>query len=581
MFYTKDHKTLNMFDPLDRFGPKRRKLLERSWAKVFRDDILPELPVELFGNRYHEFMGRPSKELHAMFGLMILQQMHDLTDEQAANEFAFDQMWHYALDIAGTSDTEAYVCPKTIWSMRSMLTEHDAYIALFEAVTDKLAKVHKVDTSKQRLDSMHILSNMRHLGRIGLFVNTIKKFLVNLKRHHKQLFDGLDKQLSDRYLPKRGESTFSMVKPSESAKTLDSVGKDLFYLIERFRDTGSVAGMNSYQLLLRLFKEQCTVEQDSQSQEKKVVIKPNKEVPSDSLQNPSDPDAGYSGHKGKGYQVQIAETYSDKADKGNGQLSLITYVSVESADKSDANALIPAIKDTQRRGLGPEQILADAAYGGDDNCEKAEEIGVKVVSPAPGPDTQKAISLADFKLSERGKVTACPQGHSPLRAKHKKNRYTASFNSQYCKDCPRLNSCPVVPGKKAYYLRYDHKAIRLATRRAYEKSPEFRDRYRFRAGIEATNSELDRKTGVKRLRLRGLKAVSLAATLKAAALNILRAAAFRARTQEANSSIACAKQVLLGKIFVFKEHYWSKLRNLPAKCLRIVPGYNLGLQITA
>ena len=560
MFYTKDHKTLNMFDPLDRFGPKRRKLLERSWAKVFRDDILPELPVELLSNSYHEFIGRPSKELYAMFGLMILQQMHDLTDEEAAHEFAFNQMWHYALDIASTSDTEAYVCPKSVWSMRSMLTEHDRYVALFEAVVDQLSKVYEVDTSRQRIDSMHIKSNMRHLGRIGLFVNTIKKFLTNLKRHHKELFDSLGKEVSDRYFPKRGESTFSMVKPSESAKTLESLGNDLFYLIECFRDTDSVVGMNSYQLLLRLFKEQCTAEQDSQTQKKKVVVKPNKEVPSDSLQNPSDPDAGYSNHKGKGYQVQIAETYSDKADKDNKQLSLITYVSVESADKSDANALIPAIKDTQRRGLGPEEVLADTTYGGDDNCVNAEEMGVEVVSPAPGPDTPKAISLADFSLSKWNKVTACPQGHSPLRAKHKKNRYTASFNSQHCKDCPYLSSCPVVPGKKAYYLRYDDKTIRLATRRAYEKTSEFRDRYRFRAGIEATNSEYDRKTGVKRLRVRGLKAVSLAAALKAAAINILRAAAFRARKEDRGRSIAGSKQALLAKIWVFKEQCLTNIR---------------------
>ena len=44
-----------------------------------------------------------------------------------------------------------------------------------------------------------------------------------------------------------------------------------------------------------------------------IEVKPPKEVPSDSLQIPSDPDAGYSGHKGQGYQVQILETYSREA----------------------------------------------------------------------------------------------------------------------------------------------------------------------------------------------------------------------------------------------------------------------------
>ena len=99
MFHTKDHKTRYMLDPFPHFGPKRRKLLEQSWAKVFRDEILPELPVHMLGNHYHEFMGRPTKELFAMLGLMILQQMDDLSDEETVCQFAFNELWHYALDI--------------------------------------------------------------------------------------------------------------------------------------------------------------------------------------------------------------------------------------------------------------------------------------------------------------------------------------------------------------------------------------------------------------------------------------------------------------------------------------------------
>ncbi|MFH1975268.1 MAG: transposase, partial [Pseudomonadota bacterium] len=56
---------------------------------------------------------------------------------------------------------------------------------------------------------------------------------------------------------------------------------------------------------------------------------------------------------------------------------------------------------------------------------------------------------------------------------------------------------------------------------------EFKDRYRWRAGIEGAISEYDRRTGVKRLRVRGLKAVGYCAVLKALGVNIFRAAAFR------------------------------------------------------
>ena len=137
MFHTKDHKTLDMFDPLDFLGPKRRKLIDGSWAKLFREEILPDLPVHILTQHYHEVNGRPSKELHAMLGLMILQQMHDLTDGEAIEQFAFNFQWHYALNISGETDAATYICPKTLWNMRSILSEHGLYSLLFESVTDK------------------------------------------------------------------------------------------------------------------------------------------------------------------------------------------------------------------------------------------------------------------------------------------------------------------------------------------------------------------------------------------------------------------------------------------------------------
>ena len=70
--------------------------------------------------------------------------------------------------------------------------------------------------------------------------------------------------------------------------------------------------------------------------------------------------------------------------------------------------------------------------------------------------------------------------------------------------------------------------MRIANRRRYEDSEEFKDRYRWRAGVEATMSEYDRRTGVKHLRVRGLKAVRFSATLKALGVNIFRAAVVRA-----------------------------------------------------
>ena len=471
----------------------------------------------------------------------------------------------------------SYLCAKTLWAMRHLLTEQNLYGVLFESVTDKLAKVFSVDTSKQRCDSVHLFSNMRHLGRIGLFCRTIKKFLVNLKRHHKDLFEALGKELTDRYLSKQGEAVFSMVKPSESIRTLETLGADLFFLIERFKENEPITGMSSYQLMVRLLKEQCHVEQDAETQAQRVSIKPNKEVPSDSLQNPSDPDASYDGHKGQGYQMQISETYCQEGEKKS--LSLITEVIVEPAHESDANALIPLVEGTQKRGLGPEEVLVDSLYGSDENCEKAKELGVEVVSPVMGKPQENTLTLTDFTLSDEATVSACPQGYAPVKVKHKKGRHIAVFDLQTCEGCLHLNDCPVKLGKKGYYLHYDDKALRLAKRRAHEKTPAFQEVYRFRAGIEGTMSQLDRKTGLKHLRVRGLASVSFCATLKAAGINILRAVAFKNSENEENPTQNQRNLGLFDLIYVFKERFSYVIATFVDKMKNYFGLDNFGSQI--
>jgi len=520
MFHSKDHKQKNLIDPWAYLGPKRRKMVEESWSGLFRKEILPELPVDALREYYHTSDGRPTKELSSMIGLMILQQMHDLTDEQAVEQFCCNLQWHYALDITDESDKSSYVSLRTLWTMRDQLTEKGLYKVLFDTVARKLAEVFKVDLAKQRIDSVHIQSNMRHLGRISLFVTTIKKFLANLKRHRPGLFEALNEDLKDKYLKKKQEAVFALVKPSQSHGTLGQLAKDVFFLVERFSSVQGVARMNSFKLLVRLFQDQCIVEEHDG--EEIPVAKPNKDVPSDSLQNPSDPDAGYCGHKGQGFQVQIMETYDP--DSSEDSFSLITHVDVEPAHRSDANALLPAIESATENNMAPEELLADSLYGGDDNCEKAKnDHGVDVISPAMGT-TGKGLSLDDFTLDASGKITACPEGRSPVRVRYKK-QFNAAFGLGDCRGCPQHERCPVKPGKKAAYLRYSKKHVRLSRRRIQEQTVEFRDKYRFRAGVEATMSEYDRRTGVKKLRVRGLEAVSFAAFLKATGLNIRRAAA--------------------------------------------------------
>jgi len=544
MIHIKDHKQKDLFDPWAFLGPKRRELLDQSWAGLFQKELLGELPVGTVIPFFTHGFGRPTKELYTALGALLLQQAHDLTDEETVNQVAFNTQWHYALNITEESDS-------AIWNMRSIVVDNGLDATLFEHSTDKLATVFKVDTDTQRIDSVHIKSNMRRLGRIGIVTSTIHKFLVNLKRGHKKLFDTIDEALIDRYLPKESLQCFSMVKPSESARTLASVSADLFTLVDQFKDNPEITSMHSYKLLERVLKEQCTVKDNGT----RVHVKRPKEIPSDSLQNPSDPDATYSGHKGQGYQVQIMETYHPDTEGKEGRLNLITHVHVEPAHESDAHALIPAIESSKKRSLAPDKLLADTLYDGDENVQEAKELGIEVISPAKSTKEKDGITLSDFNVNEKGAIVSCPQGHVPVKRKTKKTRHTVAFDSHYCHTCPFQETCPVQQGTKYHYLRYTNKAMRLARRRAYEKTEAFKDRYRWRSGVEATMSEYDRRTGVKHLRVRGFKAVRFCATLKAVAVNIFRATAIQRALNKAKTAHGGVLPVFIHAIFVIKERF--------------------------
>lgn len=558
MIHKRDHRTPYLFDPWDYLGPKRKKLISESWAGLFREHILAELPVQKLARFFTKDFGRPTKEQYAALGALILQQMHDLTDEETVSQFSFNIQWHYALDIPGESDESKYLSPKTLWRLRHLVMKEKLDVELFNQTTETLAKAFHVDTNKQRLDSVHIRSNMRRLGRIGIFSQSIHTFLINLKRRHLEIFETIEKELVDRYLSEKAMSCFSLVKPSESGKTLEMVARDLFALVRRFRDHEDVKSLHSYNTLLRVLKDQCRVTEEKDDQLAAVEIKPPKEVPSDSLQNPSDPDAGYSGHKGQGYQAQVMETYCDSEDESlrAKTLNLITHVEVESACIGDVHAVIPALDSTKERELAPTELLADSLYGSDDNCERAQEMGVAVISPTMGTPKENTLSLSDFQQSEKGTITACPQGHAPAKIRTgKKQKHGVAFSSARCNVCPCKDQCPVKAGKKNHYLHYDLKTMRIANRRAMEYSPEFKDKYRWRSGIEATFSEMDKKTGVKRLRIRGLSAVSYFARLKAIAINIFRATAVRKALGLPGEALAAAKASLRYIIVVFKEQF--------------------------
>ena len=517
------HKIVNpqqtrLFDPFDSvLTEKTRKRLLDGWPGVFRHVILELMPVDAVSGHFAPTMGRPTKELYSMAGLILLMEFMDWTKLEALDAYSYHTNVHYALNLEPVTHD---ISKRTLERHINLFEEDGLAKATMEKITTTLVEVLGIKIDKQRLDSTHIFSDMASFGRTRLMGVAIKRFLTQIIRDSKQDYNSLDESFRQRYAPGINQLFADTRKDSESRRLLrQQVAEDMHYLIQRFADMDEYTRKNTYKAVERIFYEQCEVH------EEKVFIK--KKPGGNVMQNPSDPGASYDGHKGPGYQAQIAETCNTE-----NEVQLITCALPQTAAEADANAVEEVLQDLTANDLMPAELLVDTHYTGDDNVQLAEEKGVELVGPVPpgssksSDDEYEHLNIDDFDIDEQSEeVVCCPAGHEPQSSEHNSEtgKTKTVMPESDCSQCEFFEQCPVEKIKGQYKLEHTAKQRRLAGRRREQDTEVFRERYKTRGGIEGTNSGLKRKTGLGQLRVRGRPSVFHAIYLKIAGWNILRA----------------------------------------------------------
>jgi hypothetical protein len=500
-----------MFGGEHRMDATKRARLERTWAHQFRIHALPLIDEERFAQYFDPDNGRPNKSVRLVFGVLVLKEIYDLTDEAALEQLEWNIEWHYAFDI---TPEEAHTCQKTLHNFRALLVDDQEGGGLFESTTARLIDAAGLCTKRQRQDSTHILSNIKLLTRLGLFVQTITQFLTALRQEHPRLCAAVSEELCGRYLDREGY--FADAKSSEAPRRLDQAGLDLYWLVTRFGDHRQVAAMESFQLVGRLYAEQCVPPTTTTPDRIELQERPS----SASLQSPADPDVTY-GHKGKGYEVQLTETCA-----AENAFQVVTAVSVNGANESDQQQVEPALQQTERTcGAAPEVMHGDCGYGSGENILAAREHGTELMAPIGAKASEHYVPLGDFAFDAAGEhVLQCPTGEEPVR--HKPTRggkaMLALFTMAQCRHCPLRGQCPTEQRGGMRALKFSRADVAVARRRIEQETPEFKKRHKIRSGIEATNSELKRCHGFAKLRVRRRERVGVAARLKVLGLNIKR-----------------------------------------------------------
>src|SRR5947209_10302145 len=286
MIHSVDPRPNRLFGPFDGvIPPVGRRIIADGWQGVFRHVILEVMPVAQLGSHFSDSMGAPTKELYSMAGLVFLADFFGWNAQDAIEAYIFRSDVQYALNL----EPGAAVSTRTLERYQRFFRDDDLAARVFDDVTTRLIEALDLDVSRQRLDSTHVFSHMATFGRTKLMAVAIKRFLTQVRRHAPDAYAALPDDLRLRYAPAQSR-LFADAKDAEArARCRQQAADDLGSLIDGFADRPDLANRSTYKALVTIFDQQC------ERSGAKVVVKAK--TGGDCLQNPSDLDATYDGHK--------------------------------------------------------------------------------------------------------------------------------------------------------------------------------------------------------------------------------------------------------------------------------------------
>lgn len=511
-FSINSSQQISIFDAASNLTQREVRMLEKSWAKYFSENIFPAIDEEPFRVLYSDRPSRHNTPVNVIIGALIIKEIFQLTDEEIVETLSFDIRYQYALHT--TSFEEQPLNDRTLGRFRARCNTYEERTGIdlihqcIVGLSSAMAKMMKLNTGMRRMDSLMVASNIKKMSRLELLYTCV----ANLAKSMRKLEDNAFPASLTHYTEEDDHNRVLYHNRSEDTESkISQVLKDAALIITA---CGSRYDESSeYQLLIRVIEEQTDKDDDG-----KLVLKSKKsDMNSEILQNPADPDATFrlkSGKEYRGYIANVVET----ADKNN---SIVIDYQFEKNIYSDSRF----VKDyLDKQPVSEEEIIlvTDGGYCGYENAKKAAEKNVQLIT-TDLKGTDVADIYADFKFSEDGKeILSCPAGHKPKSNVYDSNtqRCKASFPVEHCKGCPHFTECNPQLHVRVATIKLAKRTSYHAEQQRFFETEKFSEYARFRNGVETIPAALRKRHNVDKMHVRGLIPCRLYFGFKIAAMNV-------------------------------------------------------------
>lgn len=511
-FSTNQSQQISLFDATENLTDREKRLLEKSWAKYFAENIFPEIEEEPFSVLYSDRPSRHNTPVNVIIGALILKEIFGLTDEEIVETLPFDIRYQYALHT--TSFEEQPLNNRTLGRFRARCNSyeemtgidliHDCMIKL----SSSMAAMMKLNTGMRRMDSLMVASNIKKMSRLELLYTCV----ANLARLMKKLGDSALPEELFHYTEDDDHNRVLYHNRSEDTESkTDQILKDAVLIISA---CGSrYDEYSEYQLLIRAISEQTKSDVDGN-----LMLKGAHDgMDSNIMQNPADPDATYRKKAGTEYRGYIANVV-EVADHDHNSIT-VDY-QYEKNTYSDSQFLKDYMEQQPEDG-SHAILITDGGYCGMESSLLAEEKNITLVT-TDLKGSEVSDHWADFEFNEDGtKLLRCAAGHEPKSSIYDKNtqKCKASFPLAACKNCPYHSQCHPKEHKRVATIKIAMRTAFHARQQRFLKTEEFKTLAHFRNGIETVPAALRSRHHVDRMPVRGYIKTKLFFGFKVAGMN--------------------------------------------------------------
>ena len=249
-------------------------LPKTDWCFIYRDKILPLIDESKFMHLYHTkdksgkavVTGAPNKSIQLQISILIFMGLEQLTWRAAEKMFERRIDWMIA---TRTSLGEAFIDHTTLFKFFGRLSNDDTALELFTDFTKAFILECGISTKQQRVDSFFMTGWLAILSRYGLFKETLRKFLQNLRKQKPGIYSQIKDDLSREYLEKEFDLTEK--DHAKAQRKIKDMAKDMYSLIKTFESHKQIQNYETFKIMLTVFEQQCVTKKKSESSEKESI----------------------------------------------------------------------------------------------------------------------------------------------------------------------------------------------------------------------------------------------------------------------------------------------------------------------